>query len=1139
MNIISHLSRIILLPQMALCAAAAAALPPSHYAQASRLASGQWVMVSVPSSGLYRLTPAQMRQWGFSRPDSVRVYGYGGARIPDELTAQNYIDDLPPVQLLRQSDGSIVFYGVGPESWAATSSEFHHRESNIYTTAGYYFISDAPCGQPAPEIPAQGTAGAGDNPATWFVDHAQHELDAISPGEVGYVLVGESFKFQPTHKVTIATPGAIAGETAWIEVCTVAQIFQNTSVGISLNGRTLESNSSDTFEATPNSSYVAASMSVARHEAEHTGEKAELSITFRGASAALGAWLDYAAIAYKRSLTLPAEGYLHFTTSSRSAVLSGPEATVLDVTNPRSISRLNTARTDGGTSWCTDYHGSRDYAAFASAARLPQPTFVRRVANQNLHAHQSVDMVIFSVPETMAQARRLAAIHASSARPLTVQVVNVNDVYNEFASGSADVSALRKYLKMLYDRGAQSDTLPQLRYALLMGRATIDNRHLTSTFTGPSAHSTIPAWMGGSARIQFSDNDAFATDDFIAMLADGSGLRMGIDNLSVAVGRIPAQSAADAKNAVDKLEQYLLHSKSTGWKNQYVFLTDTGDDGIHARQSEDVIANMLGTPQSPAMAWRVYSDCYERTGGSRPAAREELYRLLDEGAIWWNYIGHANNHSMTKSGIVTFTDINNMYLSRVPILMAATCDFLRWDSSTISGGEILYNERYGGTIAVISATRPVYITDNGRLSRAMGQQMTRRDASGMLPRLGDIYRGAKNNILNDLGVHMSNTNRLRYVLMGDPAMPMLTPSNIVTLDSVDSQAVDDESQLTLRALGRPVLSGSVRDPKGNVITDFEGQVQVTIYDAEQSRATEDPDPKAVVVFDQQGSKIFAGVAKAKGGRFSIQAAMPAEIANNFRPATVNMYAHSAADSREAIGVCRQVYVYGYDEGQPVDTVPPVIESIVLNHSSFRSGDTVNESPMLIARVSDNVGLNLSTSGVGHQMSIALDRLDTSTDVSLYFTPDADTPGAGTINYPLEHLADGPHSLRLKVWDTAGNSTQSEIEFFVMTGVAPTIYSVYTDANPASAEANFYVTHNRPDQILQVEVTIYNLLGRPVWTGSAQGVSDMFTSAPVNWDLRDTAGRRVPRGIYLYSAKVTDTNGQQFDTAKQRIAVTAR
>ena len=75
-------------------------------------------------------------------------------------------------------------------------------------------------------------------------------------------------------------------------------------------------------------------------------------------------------------------------------------------------------------------------------------------------------------------------------------------------------------------------------------------------------------------------------------------------------------------------------------------------------------------------------------------------------------------------------------------------------------------------------------------------------------------------------------------------------------------------------------------------------------------------------------------------------------------------------------------------------------------------------------------------------------------------------------------------------------------------------------------------------MVTVSVTVYNLLGHPLWTRTVTGVNDMFTTTPVTWNLCDSAGRRVPRGIYLYRATITD-NGETFDTGSRRIAVTAR
>jgi hypothetical protein len=75
-------------------------------------------------------------------------------------------------------------------------------------------------------------------------------------------------------------------------------------------------------------------------------------------------------------------------------------------------------------------------------------------------------------------------------------------------------------------------------------------------------------------------------------------------------------------------------------------------------------------------------------------------------------------------------------------------------------------------------------------------------------------------------------------------------------------------------------------------------------------------------------------------------------------------------------------------------------------------------------------------------------------------------------------------------------------------------------------------------MVTVAVTVYDLLGRPVWTGSQTGMSDMFTSVPVTWNLTDNAGRRVNRGIYIYRASIT-TDDETFETASRRIAVTAQ
>lgn len=120
--------------------------------------------------------------------------------------------------------------------------------------------------------------------------------------------------------------------------------------------------------------------------------------------------------------------------------------------------------------------------------------------------------------------------------------------------------------------------------------------------------------------------------------------------------------------------------------------------------------------------------------------REAMFRYLNEGVVWWNFIGHANTTGWTHENQLSYSDLNNMYLRHWPFIYAATCDFMRLDGNDITGGEILYKERYGGAIGIISAVRPVYISNNGWLSAAMGRALAKRDSKGRFLPPGEIYR---------------------------------------------------------------------------------------------------------------------------------------------------------------------------------------------------------------------------------------------------------------------------------------------------------------------------------------------------------------------------------------------------------------
>lgn len=339
------------------------------------------------------------------------------------------------------------------------------------------------------------------------------------------------------------------------------------------------------------------------------------------------------------------------------------------------------------------------------------------------------------------------------------------------------------------------------------------------------------------------------------------------------------------------------------------------------------------------------------------------------------------------------------------------------------------------------------------------------------------------------------------------------------------------------------VKGHIVDEQGNKATTFNGSVIPTLYDTELEITTHGyGDDGEEYIFLDRSNKLSVSKDSVINGEFTVKVAIPSEINapsafDNYTPALLNFYA-SSNDGIEANGNNEQFYIYGYDSELTADTIGPQINMFVLNSEIFKNGDDINESPLVLANIADESGINLSNSGIGHQMTLLLDDVITYSDVSSYYTPDFTSTGnQGTIAYNLNNLSEGEHTLRLKVWDTFNNSSEKTINFNVINGLKPEMYDVYAVGNPASVDTKFYIKHNRPEALITVSIFVYDLMGRLVWSSQESGKSDMFTSFPITWNLTDMSGRRVPRGIYIYKAGIS-TDGIQETTKAKKIAVAA-
>ena len=1097
------------------------------YADTSALASGRWVKISTdPEGGIHFVSYRDLRKWGFSSPERVSVAGYGTLTDTDVLSQNSYIDDLPQIASLH-ADGGIYFYASPAARIAKGSDGRLSSVANPYVMRPCYFLTDSRT-PVAPE--EEGLAVASSQPQTEFTALARHETDAISYGQSGRGLVGEDFRINPSRMFRIELPGHVPGTEAWVRVRFASRTSAQSALVLTERGERLDADGA--LPAVSGNNY--GSLTDVEASVTPSDGRIDLGITFVGMGTIYSANLDFIEVNYSRKIRIGSEP-VAFTSSRPSVCIEGTKAStrIWDVTDPSRQVVMTVASADGATVWTSPFMGERRYVAWNAGEGIPTPVFEGLVSSQNLHdGSQRPEMVIIAPHEMLAAARRVAALHELTDS-MTALVIDQQQIFNEFSSGTAHPTAFRHFLKMLYDRGKESGR--PLRYALMMGRGSFDNRRLTSSVAA-LRQPLMPIWQSVESM---SELGSYTTDDYLAQLEDNAGLRPDSDPYSIAVGRITARSAAEASAYVDKLERYMLSTPHGAWASRAAMLADDGDNASHMRQSEEQIGAFMSTSTGDAMLYeRIYLDAYPLTGGVCREARSRLHRMIDDGILWWNYIGHANKYYLTGQGVMTLNDITSLRNRRWPVFFGATCYFMQWDGIDQSGAEkLLFNSR-GGVIAAITATRPVFISENAKLSKAIGLEALTLDDDGKPTPVGESLRRAKNRLASPGGE--SNSNKLRYALLGDPAMrPSFAPGKVEILE-VDGRKIDatEDDDIVIMARSQVSMSGEVTDSRGRRDEAFNGHVSLTLYDAERSVTTlgRDIDGSAGrrFTYEDHGAKLFEGADTVINGRWNMTVSMPSEIADNYRQATITLTA--AGNGSGAAGCERRLYVYGTDDSQPTDTVAPLIESIYLNHPDFTDGGLVDPSPMLIAEISDNVGINLSTAGIGRTMTLRIDGREVFNDVASYYTPATGRQAAGTISYPLSGLAEGRHTLELRVYDTSGNEAAATLTFVVDSQLAPEIFDIYTDVNPATTQANFYISHNRPDAMLGITVSVYSMSGMLVWSATVNDRSDMFTSAPVTWNLTDRSCRRVPRGIYIYRAEIVSGASRAVSPAR-RLAVT--
>ena len=1103
-----------------------------RYTRKSVLSTGKWVKIRVSKEGVYELTHSALSSMGFKNPDKVKLYGYGGQIQLEnlEFTGKNQvIDDLNEVPLYRKSN-SMLFFAEGTVRWTwnASNKKWTHQ-NNPYSKYSYYFITEGD----SPLVMEKTSKGK--TTVSELVESVMHysvlDDDKYSWYEGGREFYDDyDFQTGSTYTFKLSTPGIVENANATVDIAfSAASISKATNVNVSANNKTLATFSVPTYADRENAREVRKTYQTK----SLTADNAFKFTTTSGHSARL----NFIRVSYLRTLNAQDAPFVFSHDSSRPTTFSvaGAKSTthVWQIGNATTPTReVETELSGSHLKFYAEVPTNR-FVLVDVAATYPAPEIVGEIANQNLHEDSALDMVII-VPASgklTAEAERLAKVHAEKDG-LRVKIVPTDQLYNEFSSGTPDATAYRRYLKMLYDKADSEKDMP--KYLLLFGDCLWDNRLVTKSWS-LSQDDLLLSYERNNSESAIGTIHCYVTDDYFGMLEDGKGRNLTIEKLDLAIGRFICTTPEEAKILVDKTIRYIENKEVGTWKNTICMLGDDGDNNEHMIDAENVVKQINHVTQGNMDIKKIYWDAYPRTmtatGSSYPQVNDMVKAQMKKGALMFNYSGHGSPDQISHSKILLTKDFKEP-TDNMALWVFASCEITPYDTQTDNIGRAAMYNQNGGAIAVMCAARAVYADQNNQLNMSFSKYVLGNDEQGKRYTMGEAMRLAKVSMLT-MGSDRT-MNKLKYLLIGDPALTLTAPQHQVVLDSIDGTALTPDSYIQLKAGQVVRFSGSI----GNGVIkdkDFYGILSIKIFDKEETVICKKNDSYTdkPMEYKDRPMIIYEGSDSIKHGQFAMNVLIPRDISYSNNCAHIGFYAVNTDNTKEANGHNEQFCLNGTYQNTEVDEESPEVY-VYLNAPEFPDGGITDANPVFFAEIKDNQGITTIDNVIGHDMELVIDNdIHNILKLNDYFSYNFGSYKDGWVKYQLQGLTPGKHTLSFRVWDVNNNSTQVQLNFTVKENINNKL-DVNATRNPARTTTHFITTLQPIENSASVRTEVYDINGRMVWANT-QTLSAGSSYCSSEWRLIDGKGTPVPAGIYLYRSKV-DSSEHHASTKTKKIIV---
>ena len=1100
----------------------------------SVLSSGNWYRFYIEKSGAYVLDKDFIRNLGINpdniNPKKIKIYGNGGRMVPLSNSSLYPFDlEENAIQVVGEDDNSfdtndyVVFYGEGLDNWSAEN--FTHL--NLYSDRSYYYINVE--GEDGKRMePTIQPSGSSTLTLTTYDDYQFHEVDLNNLGRLGRVWFGESFTIDQEQDFEFNFPNIVTSQQATVAIHVGGNSFVPTKFTPSINGQA-QTNLNLSI-VTLNSSTVASQAN--GNYTVPAAQNMNVKLTFdNGGVPTSKGYLDFISINTKSNLTGFGKQfrfqYNNAASSSGTVEYQISNATnikqIWDITDIYNVSKIENAN-QSNISFKANLGTAKKYIAvdFGDLYTTPLKETQPRVTNQDLKGtiflnsqgnFEDIDYLIITPPSYNSQAEKLANFHRNYSG-LNVKVVNLDVIYQEFASGKQDIGAIRNFVKYVYDNA--STPSERVKYLNLFGDASFDfkDRITNNTNIVPIYHS-INSYTSGES--------SFASDDYFGSMDFNEGnedvFNGGAD---IAVGRMLVSSSEQADEMVNKIIEYHDLKSYGSWRNNYVCISDDsdkpGDSTLQSKQNN--LADVIHSQKPFINFKKILLDSYQQetsAGGDRyPKAKEDIQNAFEKGALVFNYLGHGGEDGLTGERIWDkFDGLSFFNQYRYPLFITITCEFSRFDNPLRpTAGEYTYWNPKGGAISMITTIRSISQFNaeifNDKLSEKLFSY-----GSDQYSSIAEALRLAKAASNNN-----SSTGVVLY--LGDPALMLAIPKPKIALTKVNDVPMN-QSIADFQALAYVKLSGEVQDEIGNSLSNYNGELSVNIFDKEYNRSTLNNDNNSPpITFNNLGETIFRGNASINNGQFEFGFVVPKDIRIPLGNGRISFYSKRNQILLDKTGYNTDIKIGGIDLNAVADTTPPKVR-LYMNDESFVNGGITNESPFFLAFLEDEHGIN-TASGIGHDIVAILDGDETNPYIlNDYYETELDDYTKGKIRFPFRNLALGLHTITFKAWDVYNNFISAEIQFVVVSGDSITLSNVLNYPNPFVNYTQFWFSHNKPYEPLDVQVQIFTITGKVVKTINQSVSTDGFLSREISWDGKDDFGDKIGKGVYVYKLTVKSSS----------------